>query len=65
MASKPKLSPLDRAMVMNLHQKRRALMRMAKRLEQERQALPSLREIARDMGVSYSAVMRSIHGRMR
>ena len=56
-----KLSPIDRAHVMNIHQRKRALLRMSKKLEQERQALPSLRAIARQLGVSYSAVMRSIH----
>jgi len=59
-----KLTPIDRAEIMNTVARRRALTRMIAKLVHERAQLPNHRELARQKGVHYSSVTRVIYERV-
>lgn len=59
----PVLNEAIRKHLRELHRRRRQLATMIRVLADERAAIPNAREMAREMGVSYTNLMRCIHGR--
>jgi hypothetical protein len=62
MSARPKLPEAARSTIMETVEKRRALMREIARLQDEKRALPNNKTLAKQLGVSYDVVHRTLHG---
>jgi hypothetical protein len=62
MSARPKLPEVARSTIMQIVEKRRNLMREIARLQDEKRAIPNIKTLAKQLGVSYDVVHRTLHG---
>lgn len=62
MSAIPKLPKTVRAEIQTIEQKRRTLMKEIAKLQDEKRALPNKKTLAKQLGVCYSVLRRTING---